>query len=149
MKLKASLLSVALATALMSSFPWYSYIVVNKSAHTLTYYSFNTPVRTFTVATGRTDAETPVGTFPIVMLVKNPWYLKLNIPGGNPENPLGTRWIGFEVSGTDGSKYGIHGTNQPDSIGENRSNGCIRMRNTDVNWLYHFVGVGTWVTILP
>jgi lipoprotein-anchoring transpeptidase ErfK/SrfK len=148
LKLKASFFSFALSGVLLGYLPLSSSIVVDKSSHTLTYYTFHIPVRTFSVAVGRSDAETPVGTFPIVMLAKNPWYLKLNIPGGDPKNPLGTRWIGLEVPGTDGSKYGIHGTNRPESIGESLSDGCIRMRNTDVNWLYRYVGVGTWVTII-
>ncbi len=123
--------------------------MVDKSNNTLTFYSYNIPVRTFSVATGRSEEDTPVGTFPVVMLVKNPWYLKQNIPGGDPNNPLGSRWIGLEVPGTDGSQYGIHGTNQPDSIGAHQSAGCIRMRNEDVNWLYEYVRVGTWVSIVP
>nr|WP_096182682.1 L,D-transpeptidase [Effusibacillus lacus] len=130
-------------------FPWDSCIVVDKSAKKLTYYTYSIPVRTFPVATGKTEEDTPVGTFPVVMLVKNPWYLKKDIPGGHPDNPLGTRWIGLEVPGTDGSKYGIHGTNQPTSIGTNGSSGCIRMKNGDVNWIYRYVRVGTMVEIIP
>lgn len=133
---------------LLGSFPLGSSLVVDKSKHSLTYYTFQIPVRTFPVTVGKSDAETPVGTYPVVMLVKNPWYLKLNIPGGDPKNPLGTRWIGLEVPGTDGSRYGIHGTNRPDLIGKSLSEGCIRMRNEDVNWLYRYVRVGTWVTII-
>ncbi|MFC4769602.1 L,D-transpeptidase [Effusibacillus consociatus] len=149
LKLRASFFALVLAGSLTSPVPWPSYVVVDKSEHTLTYYSFSIPVITFSVGTGRKEEDTPTGTFPIVMLVKNPWYLKKNIPGGDPENPLGSRWIGLEVPGTDGSKYGIHGTNQPDSIGENRSAGCIRMRNQDVNWLYRYVRIGTLVKIAP
>lgn len=149
LKLRASFFSLVMAVSVTYSFLWSSYIRVDKSEHTLTYYSFNVPVRTFQVATGVHESDTPVGTFPVVMLVKNPWYLKRNTPGGDPKNPLGSRWIGLEVPGTDGSEYGIHGTNQPDSIGESRSAGCIRMRNTDVNWLYNYVRIGTWVTIQP
>lgn len=148
LKFKASFISVVLSGALIGSFPWGSYMIVDKSEHTLTYYTYQIPVRTFPVAVGRSDAETPVGTFPIVMLVKNPWYLKLNIPGGDPKNPLGSRWIGLAVPGTDGSKYGIHGTNDPGSIGENQSSGCVRMSNADVTWLYRYVGVDTWVKIV-
>lgn len=146
--MKASFLCAALSGMLLGSFPMGSSLVVDKSKHSLTYYTFQIPVRTFPVTVGKSDAETPVGTYPVVMLVKNPWYLKLNIPGGDPKNPLGTRWIGLEVPGTDGSRYGIHGTNRPDLIGKSLSEGCIRMRNEDVNWLYRYVRVGTWVTII-
>jgi lipoprotein-anchoring transpeptidase ErfK/SrfK len=137
-----------MAAALTNVFPWPSYIVVDKSNHLLILYSFNRPVRSFAVATGINENDTPIGTFPVAMLVKNPWYLKKNIPGGDPENPLGTRWIGLDVPGTDGSKYGIHGTNKPESIGENSSAGCIRMKNQDVEWLFEHVRLGTWVKIV-
>jgi lipoprotein-anchoring transpeptidase ErfK/SrfK len=124
-----------------------SYIHIDKSENQLTYYYFKTKVRTFTVATGKTEIDTPTGVFPVKMLVKNPWYLKKNIAGGDPQNPLGKRWIGFEVPGTDGSKYGIHGTNHPETIGTHASAGCVRMRNEDVVWLYEHVHVGTLVEI--
>jgi len=125
-----------------------SYVRVDKSENTLTYYFYNVPLKTFRVATGKTEQDTPNGVFPVVMLVKNPWYLKKNIPGGDPKNPLGTRWIGIEVPGTDGSVYGVHGTNQPELIGTHASAGCVRMQNSDVQWLYEHVHVGTLVEIV-
>jgi lipoprotein-anchoring transpeptidase ErfK/SrfK len=125
-----------------------SYIKIDKSENKLVYYAYRLPVRTFSVATGRTVEDTPTGVFSVVMLVKDPWYLKKNIPGGDPTNPLGVRWIGINVPGTDGSKYGIHGTNQPDSIGKHISSGCVRMQNADVTWLYDHVHLGTVVEIV-
>ncbi|MCX7570966.1 L,D-transpeptidase [Tumebacillus sp. DT12] len=125
-----------------------SYILIDKSENKLTYYYYKQPIRTFKVATGANPADTPNGVFEVVMMVKNPWYLKKNIPGGDPDNPLGVRWIGIEVPGTDGSKYGIHGTNRPDSIGNHVSAGCVRMTNGDVSWLYDRVKVGTLVEIV-
>ncbi|MGB8818241.1 MAG: L,D-transpeptidase [Rhizobiaceae bacterium] len=61
---------------------------------------------------------------------------------GGPENPLGARamYLG-------NSLYRIHGTNQPWTIGQNVSSGCIRMRNEDVTDLYERVGVGTLVIV--
>ncbi|MBB6218625.1 LysM repeat protein [Anaerosolibacter carboniphilus] len=44
--------------------------------------------------------------------------------------------------------YGIHGTNNPASIGRAVSNGCIRMYNQDVNYVYSLVPIGTEVTII-
>jgi lipoprotein-anchoring transpeptidase ErfK/SrfK len=46
-----------------------------------------------------------------------------------------------------GDGYGIHGTNNPASIGQAVSHGCIRLRNEDVTQLYHLVTVGTPVFI--
>lgn len=125
-----------------------SYIKIDKSENKLTYYAYRVPIKTFPVATGKTQEATPTGVFSVVMLVKNPWYLKSNIPGGDPKNPLGARWIGFDVPETDGSKYGIHGTNDPESIGKHASSGCVRMRNEDVTWLYNQVHLGTMVEIV-
>lgn len=61
---------------------------------------------------------------------------------GGPENPLGARalYLGSTL-------YRIHGTNQPWSIGQAVSSGCIRMRNEDVEDLYTRVGVGTRVIV--
>jgi len=124
-----------------------TYLHIDKSENKLVYYWYGLPMRTFTVATAKVPSDTPNGVFPVVMRVKNPWYLKKNIRGGAPENPLGARWIGLEVPGTDGSIYGIHGTNQPELIGQHVSAGCIRMRNEEVSWLYERVPVGTLVEI--
>ena len=46
------------------------------------------------------------------------------------------------------SWYGIHGTNNPASIGRNASHGCIRMRNRDVEELFAMVSVGDEVELL-
>ena len=64
------------------------------------------------------------------------------------KNPLGSRWIGFNARGTDGSKYGIHGTNQPSSIGKYISQGCIRMKKNDVEYLFDRIPIGTKVWIV-
>jgi lipoprotein-anchoring transpeptidase ErfK/SrfK len=63
------------------------------------------------------------------------------IPPG-PDNPVGTRWVGLSQKG-----YGIHGTNEPGSIGKARSHGCIRMRNRDVEEFFTLVSVGDTVEI--
>jgi len=63
------------------------------------------------------------------------------IPAG-ADNPLGTRWIGLDRKG-----YGIHGTNQPRSIGHAASHGCIRMSRADLEELFRTVRVGDTVEI--
>ncbi|ARN82763.1 L,D-transpeptidase [Methylocystis bryophila] len=61
---------------------------------------------------------------------------------GGPDNPLGARalYLGSSL-------YRIHGTNEPDTIGQNVSSGCIRMMNEDVEDLYNRVHVGTRVVV--
>lgn len=125
------------------------HLIISKSKHTLTIVLNNHPVYTFPIATGATPEKTPEGTFTIIRKVKNPWYLPKNIPGGDPNNPLGSRWIGLNVPNTNGYKYGIHGTNNPDSIGQSISQGCIRMKNTDVEWIFRHIPLKTKVMILP
>lgn len=127
-----------------------SYVLIDKSENRLTYYFHGQEMRTFVVGTGKNPGDTPTGVFPVVMKVRNPWYLKSNIPGGDPHNPLGIRWIGLEVpgKGKDGSRYGIHGTNRPESIGGHVSAGCVRMLNEEVAWLYEHVRIGTLVEIV-
>ena len=60
-----------------------------------------------------------------------------------PNNPLGTRWMGLSAPGV-----GIHGTDEPGSIGWNASHGCIRMQVVDSEWLFDHVRVGTTVFIV-
>ncbi|WP_330602875.1 L,D-transpeptidase family protein [Anaerosolibacter carboniphilus] len=57
---------------------------------------------------------------------------------------FGTRWMGLNVPW---GRYGIHGTNNPSSIGRSASHGCIRMRNKDVEDLYRYIKIDTPVTI--
>lgn len=103
--------------------------------------------RSFDIASGKKAGLTPTGTFEIILKIKNPWYSAKSIPGGNPKNPLGSRWLGLDVPKTQGTTYGIHGTNAPSSIGTNASAGCIRMNNKDVEWLFDSVPTGTKVWI--
>ena len=95
-------------------------------------------VSMFVVAVGAPDSPTPAGTFTIVNRIPNPTYYKPGkIVGPGAANPLGTRWIGLNEKG-----YGIHGTDQPRSIGFARSHGCIRLRNKDVEQLFERVRPG-------
>lgn len=77
---------------------------------------------------------------PKAMLVRRP-DLPTYMAGGI-ENPLGARamYIG-------GTEYRIHGSNEPDTIGQAVSSGCIRMTNDDVTDLYDRVKVGAKVVV--
>jgi lipoprotein-anchoring transpeptidase ErfK/SrfK len=86
-------------------------------------------------------AEWPGWTPPPQMLKRRP-DLPRHMPGG-PENPLGARalYLGSTL-------YRIHGSNEPDTIGQAVSSGCIRMMNEDVIDLYERVKVGTRVVVV-
>jgi lipoprotein-anchoring transpeptidase ErfK/SrfK len=66
---------------------------------------------------------------------------------GGPANPMGARGL-YLYSGSKDTQYRIHGTNQPEYIGQAISSGCIRMTNEDVMDLYNRVKVGTIVVVL-
>ena len=85
-------------------------------------------------------AEWPGWTPPPQMLKRRP-DLPRHMEGG-PNNPLGARamYLG-------GSLYRIHGSNEPETIGQAVSSGCIRMTNDDVVDLYDRVRVGTRVVV--
>ena len=127
-------------------------IVINREINRLYLFDGTKLFRTFSVATGQAIYPTPRGRWHIVVKWKNPWWyppvqdawakgLKPVPPG--PSNPLGTRWMGLNAPGV-----GIHGTDEPTSIGYSASHGCIRMQVPDAEWLFDHVDVGTTVYIV-
>lgn len=123
------------------------FIIINKANNKLAFIDDNEVQEILPVGTGKSQELTPEGLFTVKVKAVNPYYRKKNIPGGDPRNPLGSRWIGFDARNTDGRIYGIHGTNQPSSIGKFISNGCVRMHKSDVERLYDKVPIGTKVLI--
>lgn len=125
-------------------------IVINLPAFTLYLYEDGVVTKTYPIGIGSTVNPSQLGTTQIINEVHHPtyyppdWYRKglEPIPPG-PDNPVGTRWLGLGFKG-----YGIHGTNQPWTIGTAASAGCIRMYNADVEDLADRVGVGVPVTFM-
>ena len=119
---------------------------VLRGAHELRLYEHGRLVRTFPVGIGTEDTPTPGGTF----------YLKELLRPPNPEGAYGPYAYGLSgysnvltsYNGGDGV-IGIHGTNDPSSVGRDVSHGCIRMRNADVTYLAGRLPLGTPVRILP
>ena len=100
--------------------------------------------KVYAVAVGKPSTPSPAGTFTIERRVANPTYHhggKTVLPG--PGNPVGTRWMGLSKQG-----YGIHGTNEPKSIGKAASHGCIRMARADLEEFYELVAVGDTVELV-
>lgn len=119
-------------------------VLVDKSQNILILSSNDEVMKVYRVSTG-TDNNTPVGTFTIVNKLVDPVWFKSGaiIPPESPKNVLGSRWLGFDIPG-----YGIHGTVEPESIGQQVTAGCVRMLNEDVEELYSLLPVGTRVTIV-
>ena len=119
-------------------------IVVDKSQNILILKSEDEIVKSYIVSTGSNNS-TPTGTFKVINKLANPTWFKAGavVDPGSPENILGTRWLGINVPG-----YGIHGTTDPQSLGKQATQGCVRMANPEVEELYVIVPEGTEVTII-
>ncbi|MDP8219092.1 MAG: L,D-transpeptidase family protein [Candidatus Theseobacter exili] len=119
-------------------------IVIDKSLNTLILKLNGEFFKLYRVGTGK-DNSTPVGSFKINSKIKEPpWHFRGKvIPFGDPDNLLGTRWMGLDKKG-----YGIHGTWEPDSVGQQSSQGCVRLRNSEVEEIFIIVPIGTPVEIV-
>jgi hypothetical protein len=126
-------------------------VVIHRGSNSMTVFKGTQPWRTFKVATGQAIYPTPLGSWHVVDMQRNPWWrppdspwakgLKPIPPG--PGNPLGTRWMGLDAPGV-----GMHGTPDAASIGYSASHGCIRMYVPDAEWLFNQVRIGTPVFIV-
>ncbi|MDI7246638.1 MAG: L,D-transpeptidase [Bacillota bacterium] len=118
-------------------------IVINIPAYRLSLFRGDELVKEYPIAVGKAVSPSRIGTCTIVHKAKNPTWFPPDgrpaVPPG-PDNPVGSRWMGLSWPG-----YGIHGTNNPASIGKAVSLGCIRMRDEDARELYDIVPVGTQV----
>ncbi|MDQ0154461.1 L,D-transpeptidase [Robertmurraya andreesenii] len=103
---------------------------VSTSKHLLKLFDGSRLIKSYPIGVGKILTPTPGGTYKIINKQKN--------PGG----PFGVLWIGLSKP-----HYGIHGTNNPSSIGKKVSHGCIRMYNSDVLDLSSRVPIGTEVYI--
>lgn len=126
-------------------------IKISKSRYKLSVYDGNKLFAVFGIGIGKQN-RTPVGAFKISVKQREPdWYSKgKKYPFGSPENILGTRWMALkaqEGTNTSITGFGIHGTTEPDSIGKSTSNGCIRLKNEDVDMLFMITPQGTEVVI--
>lgn len=107
-------------------------ITIKVPALLLEVYNDGKIYKKYRIAVGKSDTPTPLGDWTVI------WksYRSGDI--------FGTRFLALDVPW---GGYGIHGTNQPWSIGHFISHGCIRLRNEDVEELFEWIPVGTPVTI--
>ena len=109
----------------------------------------------FPITPGSTTLPAPVGTWKILSIASMPYFryddMMLNhgvrsenfvqLPPG-PNSPVGVMWMGLNKSG-----IGLHGTNNPETIGRAASHGCIRLANWDAVKLSSLVTAGVTVKI--
>jgi hypothetical protein len=107
-------------------------IIVDPANHRLALVAGPVILRNYPVGLG--GEKTPRGQFIITEKVRN--------PNGRADGDFGSR--GMTLSDT---LYAIHGTNEPESIGQDWSNGCVRMLNEDIEELFDMTPLGTRVTI--
>jgi hypothetical protein len=101
---------------------------------------------------------TPTGNFKVRVgskLLNPEWTHPVtgeHFAGDDPKNPIGEHWLGLEGTDTTNAQlagYGIHGTIDIDSIGQDRSLGCVRLLAEDVALVWECLGDGAMVEIRP
>jgi len=122
-------------------------VIVSVSQHTLTVYKGTSDVALFQapVAVGTDRTPTPLGHFYVDIIVDLSY--KTGVYGPYQVSVAGFSDVLQSFGGGVG-QIAIHGTNQPDLIGSNVSNGCIRMHNEDIITLVPLVRTGSPVTVV-
>ncbi|HEU4772213.1 MAG TPA: L,D-transpeptidase, partial [Candidatus Udaeobacter sp.] len=128
------------STPVESSAPRKVFIKVDTKKNMLGVFEDEKLIAAYPVTIGSAQTASPIGDWKIRGIAKLPKFrydkemLKHGERSGNfymlppgPRNPVGVMWIALNKKG-----IGIHGTNEPDSIGRSGSHGCIRLANWDV-----------------
>ncbi len=130
-------------------------IIIDTVERTLEIREKNTLIYEFPITPGSTKLPAPKGMWKVVGIATLPWFRHdegvlnygvrtdnyFNLPPG-PNNPVGILWMGLNKPG-----IGIHGTNNPETIGRAGSHGCIRTANWDAAKIKDLVTVGDVVGI--
>jgi len=125
--------------------------IVYRSTFTMDLYlGSKTYIKTYHVGLGQPGKDTPTGKWRVKIdgkLIEPPWPRPEGglVYAGDPEYPLGSRWIGVDgIAGNAKGRtgFGVHGTKDPESIGKRSSLGCIRLHNGHVKEFYSLVMPG-------
>jgi lipoprotein-anchoring transpeptidase ErfK/SrfK len=130
-------------------------VIIDTVERTLEVREKNTLIYEFPITPGSKKLPAPIGMWKILGIATMPWFRHdegvlnfgvrtgdyFNLPPG-PNNPVGILWMGLNKPG-----IGIHGTNNPETIGRAGSHGCIRMANWDAAKIKDLVTVGNVVGI--
>lgn len=126
-------------------------VLVDLDARLLVYRHGTEAVGAWPVGIGKPGNDTPTGAFEVGEKTADPPWMPIGakqLPFGHPDNPLGTRWIAWHRDGIKTS-YGFHGTWEPEGVGGRVSQGCLRMRNEDVEVLFELLPVGSEILVRP
>ena len=129
-------------------------VVIHKKTFELDVFLGDHFIKRYPIGLGRNNS-TPVGEFLAGTKLEEPEWIgddketgrRIRVPYGDPRNPLGDHWISLrELPEPEGggkqTDYGIHGTNEPQTIGGQASRGCIRMLNKDMAELFDLLVSG-------
>ncbi len=129
------------------------HVIVNKGAYRLDLFSGSPGepeswiyIRSYTVGLGKGDS-TPSGSYVVKQDSKltNPYWVNPRtgerFQADDPMNPIGERWVGIKGVGESAGNvgYGLHGTIDPSSIGNQESMGCVRLLPDDIEQVYEFL----------
>jgi len=127
---------------------------ISKSDHLMHVYLADTYVRTYRVSLGL-GGSTPTGTWKVINHQENPGWTDPRTGKrwhpDDPANPIGEFWIGLEgIEGVAVGQfgYGIHGTNEPETIGQDVSLGCVRLGHEDIAAVYQMLFPGESIVII-
>jgi len=126
-------------------------IIVDKTAFTLSLYEDGEKIKTYPVGLGKVQSQTPSGKFKVISRTENPVLYaegdQPEIPGGDPKNPLGPRWMGLNTGLNKPNSIGIHGTSEGAGVGQPQTDGCVQLDNQIIRKVYDRVPLGTPVWI--
>lgn len=127
-------------------------VLVDLDAHWALYRLGAEIVCAWEIGVGKPGSETPTGEYVVGEKTKEPpWFRPGHapVPYGDPENPLGSRWIAWMNPEGGATSLGFHGTKDPESIGEDQSLGCVRMRQAAIEELFEILPKGAPVSVQP
>ncbi len=125
-------------------------VLVDLSARWMLLMLDDEVVGAWPVGVGKPGSETPSGRFKVGEKNENPTWFRAGqppVPAGDPRNPLGTRWVAWLTADGEKTHLGFHGTRDPDSIGQDESEGCVRMLNRHVEELYEILPRGSEILL--
>ena len=123
--------------------------IVDVNARWTFYLHAGEVVAAWEVGVGKEQGSTRPGTYAISVKQSEPMWFRPGrepVPFGAQGNPLGTRWLEWGEDGR-GSHLGFHGTDDPSGVGGRVSEGCVRMRNEDVERLFDILPLGAEVVV--
>ena len=127
-------------------------VLVDLDAHWALFRLDDEVVAAWEIGVGKPGTATPPGEYRAGEKTEQPMWFRPGqtpVPFGDPENPLGTRWIAWQRPDGTATGLGFHGTKDPESIGDDQSQGCVRMRRDAIEELFEILPRGARIIVQP